>query len=530
MSKDIKKEIIERLVKVKKRDRKVVREIKRDIARKYGTDFPKNTELLSTYRAMVKRGKLEKSEMIEWLLVTRPVRSLSGIVNLTVLTKPWSCPGQCIFCPKEEGFPKSYLAGEPAADRAKNLKFNPYLQVTTRLTALKAQGHPTDKIELRIVGGSWNAYRKNYRKWFVKECFRAANNFNSSKGRKQKKDVSLKEAQTRNEKAPSRIVGLSVETRPDFITEENIREMRQLGATLVEMGVQTIWDDIHEKCKTGLTVCKITRATKLLKDSGLKVLYQIMPNLPGSQIEKDIEMFRVLFNDPRFKPDWIKIYPCLVCADTGVHDLWEKGKFTPYTKKELTELLVKVKKELPPWVRVARIFRDVPAEKIIAGCRTSNIREIAARALAQKNKSCSCVRCREVKENWNPEEKTILTKREYRASDGKEVFLSFENEEKTKLYSLLRLRRPQKPFFQALKNTGLIRELQTFGPEIPLGEEKKGAQHKGLGSRLIKEAERITKEEWGLSKIAVISGVGAREYYRKKHHYKLEGTYMVKNL
>ncbi len=524
---NLKKEIVRELQQLEQRDRTQVRAVKSKISQKYKADFPSHTELLKTYRAMVKNKEIEPSDLTEWLLITRPVRSLSGIVNITVLTEPHPCPGQCVFCPTENGFPKSYLKGEPAADRAKGVDFDPYLQVTTRLSALKAQGHPTDKAELRIVGGSWTAYPRQYRREFVKNCFRAANNWETDN--KEQENISLEQAQKQNEKAEVRIVGLSIETRPDFITDSAVIEMRSLGVTFVEMGVQSVYDEIHKRCKTGLTVQKITRATRLLKDSGFKVLYQVMPNLPGSTPEKDKQMFKTLFTDPRFKPDWLKIYPCLVCPNTELYKLWKKGGYTPYTEKELVDLLVEVKKEMPFWVRIARIFRDIPAQKITAGCKTSNIREQVKKELEKRNRRCSCIRCREIKDRWDPQDKPVLFREEYEASEGREIFLSFENEKRTKLYSFLRLRKGS-PFLPVLQDSALIREVQTLGPQIPISTRKKGAQHKGLGSRLIREAEKISKEEWKLSKIAAISGIGVREYYRAKHGYRTRQTYMAKEL
>lgn len=523
----LKKEIIKELQSLKERDRTLVRKVKSKIAQKYEADFPPNTELLRIYRTMVKNKEIERSKLIEWLLITRPVRSLSGIVNITVLTKPHPCPGTCIFCPTEKGFPKSYVKGEPAADRAKGVDFDPYLQVSTRLSALKAQGHPTDKVELRIVGGSWNAYPEQYRQEFIKNCFRAANNWGAEN--KQPKDISLKQAQQQNEKAKARIVGLSIETRPDLITESSIKELRQMGVTFVEMGVQSVFNEVHKLCKTGLTVQRIAQATKLLKDSGFKILYQVMPNLPGSTPKKDKEMFNMLFTDPRFKPDWLKIYPCLVCLNTKLYQLWKRGEYTPYTEKELVDFLTEVKKKVPFWVRIARVFRDIPAQKIIAGCQTSNIREKVKEVLKKKSWRCNCIRCREVKDRWDAQDNPVLFREEYEASKGREIFLSFENKRRTKLYSYLRLRKGSS-FLPVLQKAGLIREVQTLGPQIPISTRKKGAQHKGLGSRLVKEAEKISKKEWGLPKIAVISGIGVREYYRAKHGYNQEQTYMVKNL
>ncbi len=518
---NLEKEIIKNLEKVKEKDRGLVRKVKRRVCRKYGKPLPKNTDLLSTYRKMVKKREIEKNPLIKWLLITRPVRSLSGIVNVTVLTKPFPCPGQCIFCPNEPGFPKSYLAGEPAADRAKGLDFDPYRQVSERLKSLRAQGHPVEKIELRIVGGTWSAYPEEYKRNFLKGCFEAANTFPEVF----KTEKTLSKLQKENEKAKSRIVGLSIETRPDHINREEIRSLRESEVTFVEIGAQTVFDEIHRRCQTNLSVEKISRATRLLKDAGFKVLWQVMPGLPGSNLKKDLEMFEIIFKDPRFKPDWLKIYPCLVCENTKLHQLWKEGSYKPYSQKELIELLKKARSKFPRWVRVARIFRDIPAEKIKGGCTTSNLRE-----LLDQEQKCGCIRCREVKDRFDPEEDIFLFREDYEASGGKEVFLSFENKKRTKLFSLLRLRLPGEEIFPLFKNSGIIREVQTFGPQIPLTRKGKGAQHKGLGRKLIKKAEEIAKNEFNKKKMVVISGVGVREYYRQKHNYHLEKTYMSKKL
>ncbi|GAG05164.1 unnamed protein product, partial [marine sediment metagenome] len=257
-------------------------------------------------------------------------------------------------------------------------------------------------------------------------------------------------------------------------------------------------------------------ATKLLKDAGFKVLYQVMPNLPGSTFKKDLELFKVLFNDERFKPDWLKIYPCLICPKTKLFKMWQQGKYKPYTEKQLINLLLKAKQEMPYWVRIARIFRDIPSHSIVAGCKTSNIREVLP-----KNKKCNCIRCREVKGDYQSKEKIYLFREDYNASGGKEIFLSFENKKRTKLYSILRLR---------ISNTAIIRELQTFGSQLSVKEKSQHSpQHKGLGKKLIKKAEAIALKEFGLKKIVVISGIGARQYY-KKLGYRLKDTYMIKSL
>jgi len=533
---------IKELIKQRVKTRANLDVIKRKIAKNYRIPCPSNVELLLSYHELVRKKRIKKDKNIERLLRTRPVRSLSGIVNVSVLTKPYPCPGKCIFCPTEKGFPKSYLAGEPAADRAKALGFDPYLQTKKRVEALRLQGHPTDKVELRIVGGTFSFYPRRYQTWFITRCFAACNaQAPRSKRRTLRKIKSLKEEQELNEKAKNRIVGISVETRPDFIKKEEILRLRKLGVTLVELGIQNVFDDVLKKCQTGLTTEKIAQATRLLKDSGFKILYQVMPNLPGSNLKKDLKCSEVLFKDERFKPDWLKIYPCLICKNTLLYQWWKKGKYHPYTDKELIKLLIEIKKLLPYWTRLTRLFRDIPAQKIVAGCKASNLRKVVQKEMKNKGLTCHCIRCREIRGRYHPKEKIYLFRQDYDASGGREIFLSFENKKRTKLLSFLRLRIPayalwaskskpsQKHFIPALHKAAIIREIQTFGLQVPISEKKLAPQHKGLGKKLIKEGEKIAKKEWGLNKMAVISGIGARDYFRKLG-YKLKDTYLVKKI
>ncbi|MFH1462710.1 MAG: tRNA uridine(34) 5-carboxymethylaminomethyl modification radical SAM/GNAT enzyme Elp3 [bacterium] len=491
---------------------------KRRIAKQYKTPCPSNIDLLKTYHEMVKRGKLKRHHFIEQLLITRPVRSLSGIVNISVLTKPYACPGKCLFCPQEKGIPKSYLSGEPAVERAKKLKYDPYLQVKKRIEMLTVEGHPTDKIELRIVGGTWSYYPEKYQEWFVKRCFEACNS------KKTTGVDSLQSAQNKNEKAKHRIVGLSVETRPDFINAAEIKRLREFGATMVELGCQSIYDDVLKRNLRGHKVKETILATKLLKDAGFKVLYQMMPNLPGSNLKKDEKMFEELFENSAFQPDLLKIYPCALLKEAPLYKLWQKKQYQPYAEKQLISLIKSIKKKFPYYVRVQRISRDIPSSVIVSGpAKISNLRQILLENMKKENWLCRCVRCREVKGNYNAKEKIQLFCENYQASQGKEIFLSFENKNRTKLYSLLRLRLTS-------QNKAIIREIHTYGRQLPLAREaipSISPQHKGLGKKLIKEAERITKKEFKLNKIAVIAGIGVRDYFHSLG-YKLENTLMVK--
>ncbi len=489
--------------------------IKRKVSKEYKSSCPSNMALLKVYHDLVKN----KRKDIENILKIRPVRSLSGVVNVSVLTKPFTCPGICTFCPEEKNIPKSYLSGEPAVERAKRLKFNPYDQVFKRIEVLENTGHNVEKIDLRVVGGTFSYYSTKYKIWFIKNCFDACNKSKYKKESFSKKKIKdlfseLKKAQELNETAKHRIIGLSFETRPDFINEKEILEMRKLGATKIELGVQSIYNNILKKTKRGHDVNTTIKATELLKNAGFKVSYQIMLNLPLSNPKKDLEMVKELFKNQNFKPDYLKIYPCALIKNTELYHDYKKGNYKPYTEKELINLIKQIKKQVPYYTRIERIIRDIPAPLIVeGGARTSNLRQIIDTEIKKENWKCKCIRCREIKDQ-KQSAKLKLFKQEYTAQNGKEIFLSFEDEKRKNIYSMLRLR--------IIKDIAIIRELHTYGESKRI-EEKGDVQHRGLGKALIKEAEKIAKPK----KIYVISGVGVRDYYRKLG-YKLENYYMVK--
>lgn len=515
--------IIKELVKTKVKTEEDLAVAKRKIAKQYQSPFPNNIALLKTYHELIKSKSIKPSAFIEVILRTRPIRSLSGIVNVSVLTKPYRCPGKCLYCPIEKGIPKSYVSGEPAVERAKRLNYDPYLQVKKRIEMLTSEGHPTDKIEIRIVGGTWSFYPQKYQTWFIKKCFDACNDRNSA---------SINIAQKFNEKAKHRIIGLSIETRPDFITADEITKLKKMGVTMVELGVQSIYDDVLKKNLRGHGVKETILATQLLKDAGFKVLYQMMPNLYGSSPVRDLKMFKTIFTDSRFQPDLLKIYPCALLKSSPLFKVWRKGGYRPYAEKQLIALIRAIKKIVPYYIRIQRIVRDIPSKSIAAGpAKISNLRQMVSGF-------CKCIRCREVKANYDPEEKIKLFRQDYDASKGKEIFLSFENQNRTKLYSLLRLRIPA-ILTKKTPTQSFIREVHTYGQLRPIEKDSTsfvvmkepyhGPQHKGWGKKLIEEAEKISKKEFKVKKIAVISGVGVREYYRKLG-YHLENTYMVKSI
>ena len=493
--------------------------------------------LILVYRQLVKSGRLKNDERINELFTKRAVRTLSGVSVITVLTKPFVCPGKCVYCPTEQGMPKSYLSNEPAAMRAKMNLFDAERQVRMRIQALENNGHLVDKIEILVLGGTWSVYPDQYQHDFIRDCFYAANTF-SDEAKREK--LSLVEEQDINETARYKIIGLTLETRPDFIHETEIKKLRILGCTRVQLGVQHTDNKILDFIKRGHSIEQSILATRLLKDAGFKVDHHYMPDLPGSTPAKDLEMFKYVFESVDLQPDQLKIYPCIVNEFAELNKWYQEGRYKPFSEKELLDLLLAVKKIVPPYMRINRLIRDIPEESIIAGNRITNLRQYLQAELKKQGKDCQCLRCREVKSELFDIKSVELVKREYRASCGREWFLSFENHEHTKVYAFLRLRINDKPaenILEELKNASLVRELHVYGKMIPATndetiDDENGAisntQHLGLGKRLMAEAERITLEQ-GLNKVAVISGIGVRNYYRKLG-YELEGTYVTKNL
>src|SRR3989344_806489 len=439
----------------------------------------------------------------------KPGRSLSGVTPLAVMMKPFNCPGECVYCPLELNMPKSYLSDEPAAQRAKNLDFDPLAQVEQRLTQLSQNGHPTDKLEIIVIGGTFSAYPDDYKEEFIKKIFDAAN---------EEESVGLEEAQRKNETAKQRIVALSVETRPDWVTEAEVRLIRRLGGTKIQLGVQAIDQEIARLTKRGHGEAEVARATRLLRNAGLKICYHLMPNLPGSSPEKDIEMSRLIYSDRRFKPDYIKIYPCMIIAGTELFAMCQRGEHRTYSDEELKLVLKEISALTPPWVRVDRLIRDISRKWVAAGTGRTNFRQVVEEELIKEGRPCRCIRCREV--GGRKAESGIknyeLGQIEYATAGGREVFLSFEKE--GKLYALLRLRLPykrEKILFPELRGAALVREVHSYGQAMGLSKRGKGkTQHRGLGKQLLEKAEKRAMEK-GYWKLAVISAIGTREYYRK---------------
>lgn len=521
MIKDKLQSVILNIIKASPKSEKELFNLIRIEAGKFKISSPEKSSLLLAYHKLLKVKKIKQSKTLEKLLTKRAVRTMSGVAVISALTKPHPCPGNCLFCPTEKNMPKSYLSNEPAVMRAIINDFDPYNQVTMRLKALEANGHATDKIELIIMGGTWSYHNKQYQTWFIKRCFEALNKYRS-------KNLAL--AQKKNETAKHRCIGLTLETRPDYINIKEIKRMRKLGCTRVELGIQHLDEKILKLNRRGHSAKQSIEAIKLLKNAGFKLNLHLMPNMYGSTPAKDLKMFQDLYSDGNYMPDMIKIYPCIVNEHADLYKIYKQKKYKPYTDKQLLELLKKIKKITPPWVRITRLIRDIPEESIIAGNKITNLRQLLQEQSKQEGWNCACIRCREAGHQPTQSGQIKFNEIKYQSNDGQEYFLSFESKDKKILYAFLRLRLPnnfQKSYLPELKNAALIREVHTYGQLVSLN--KKGeVQHLGLGKKLLIEAEKITRKQ-GYKKIAVISGIGVREYY-KKNSYRLEGTYMVKDL
>jgi elongator complex protein 3 len=503
--------------------------LKKRIAKQSGLNkLPGNAELLK-FCSEEQRGELLH------LLQKKPVRTISGVAVLAAMTSPAPCPhGKCTPCP---GGPdtrfksaQSYMGSEPASLRAIEHSYHPYRQVAARIHQLQTIGHPVDKAELIIMGGTFTARDAEYQRWFVKGCLAAMNDAGEKPSNFEA--MSLWKVQQINERARVRNVGMTIETRPDYLREHHLNTILELGATKVEMGVQTIDDTLLKNIHRGHTVRDVIEANRRLRDTCFKIGFHMMPGLPGSDVEKDLEVFRELFENPDFRPDYLKIYPTLVTEGTELEKLWREGRYTPLGDAEAVELIARIKAILPPYVRLQRVQRDIPAHQILAGIKKSHIRQLAAKRLSERGESCQCIRCREAghrKLKGLQVENIAQQIHTYEACGGVEHFISYEDANQT-LVGFLRLRYPYKPYRRELQGAALIRELHIYGRLTPLGEKPDvgGWQHLGYGERLIKTAEELSERE-GYRKIAVISGIGVREYYRRLG-YRREGAYMVKEL
>ena len=543
-------------------------------------------ELIQAYRALAGSAGLPPFDpaVLERLRL-KPVRTSSGVTPVTILTKPFPCPGECIFCPNDIRMPKSYLSDEPGAQRAEQNSFDPYLQTMTRLKSYYSTGHPTDKIELIILGGTWSFYPETYQIWFVKRAFDALHDFGAGIDRRAEVEAALKDAsqlhpekntvnvtvsgaqmaQTYNqvvqtvykdemrrsrelvgdiitgsrerspideyatweeleaahafnETAPCRCVGLVVETRPDHISAEEVIRIRWLGCTKVQIGFQSLNDDVLRMNRRGHTVAATRRAVKLLRQAGFKIHAHWMPNLYGSSPDADVEDYRRMFDDSDFRPDELKVYPCSLIESAALMKHYLDGSWRPYTHEELLDVLVECFRLTPEYCRLTRVIRDIPGTDIVVGNKFTNFRQLVERELQRRGERIPDIRGREIRHRKLAPGALQLDEQWYASSWGDEVFIQYITDERD-IAAFLRLSLPPQdadPLLPELRDAAMIREIHVYGQAIDIGETATGrAQHAGLGRRLIERAVEIASAR-GYDHLAVISAIGTREYYRKR--------------
>ena len=495
---------------------------------KDGKGFYAKSDLVAGFRLLIDEGEIDPDPLLLDRIRMKPVRTSSGVAPVTVLTAPAGCPGQCIFCPDDLRMPKSYIYDEPGAQRAERDGFDPFKQTLGRIDAFESIGHDTSKVELLILGGTWSAYGQDYREWFVRRCFDAMNSYRDPG---YVTSSSLEEAQQSNVLSANRNVGLVVETRPDWITPDEIRHMRRLGVTKVQIGVQSLDDEVLELNKRGHTVAEVRQALGLLRTAGFKLHLHWMPNLYGATLDSDRVSFRRFYDDPAIRPDELKIYPCSLIAGTELYQKWLAGDYYPYSEPELVALLADIKPTVPPYTRINRLFRDIPAHHIEAGVKTSNLREVVQKELTRRGERCGCIRCREVRRQQVSEEALRLTVSTYTTDLTVEHFLQFvvveegerdshaANQERAPLAGFLRLSLPKTPtagsraFLEEIRGNAMIREVHVYGPALAIGRSEAGAaQHVGVGTRLLAEARRLSRAA-GFDRISVIAATGTQAYY-----------------
>ncbi|MCL2141783.1 MAG: tRNA uridine(34) 5-carboxymethylaminomethyl modification radical SAM/GNAT enzyme Elp3 [Methanimicrococcus sp.] len=567
------REILQSVMSGEIESEKELAQVKKKICKRYKlSSLPSNGDIILS-------GNPDEKKAVRDILQRKPVRTISGVAVLAAMTSPAPCPhGKCLPCPggPDSTFhsPQSYMGREPAAMRAFEFRFDPYQQVSSRLKQLNTIGHDVSKAELIVMGGTFSARSIDYQEWFVKRCLEAMNDYDeydgcgkseeseeyknhgASVGKKWQQSaascgtspesayISLEDVQKANETAYVRNVGMTLETRPDWAKEEHIDEFLKLGGTKVELGVQSVFEDVLLKMNRGHTVSETAAANRRLRDSGFKVGFHMMPGLFDTDMDRDVLGFKMLFENPDFKPDYLKIYPTLVTEGTKLCEMWQNGEYKPLDDENGPLLISKIKELLPKWTRLQRIQRDIPADQILAGIQKSNLRQNAEDLLHARGGKCKCIRCREVGHNILkgnsplPENIQLLVEK-YDSCGGLEHFISFEDLKADVLIGFLRLRFLNSPHRPEIKNTAMVRELHVYGALTPIGEtaetlsapladNSRAWQHRGYGKELLQKAEEIVSDG-GFEKIAVISGIGVREYYRK-YGYEFDGTYMIKKL
>lgn len=548
-------------------------------------DLYSRSQLVTAYRAFAEEGTMTLEDRVLQKLRRKPMRTISGVTPVTVLTKPFPCPGECIFCPNDVRMPKSYLSDEPGAQRAEQNSFDPYLQTYTRLLTYHNLAHPTDKIEVIILGGTWSFYPETYQIWFIKRIFDALHDFGNGIDNRQSVYDALREASqlhpenntsnvkimgatfeqtynqavqrvyademhrsrdlirtiadgTRprtpideyatweelehahkeNETAPCRVVGLVIETRPDHISPEEVLRVRRLGCTKVQIGFQSLNDDVLRLNKRGHRVSATRHAVKLLRQAGFKIHAHWMPNLYGSTPELDVADYQRMFGEGDFCPDELKVYPCSLIESAELMKHYQNGTWKPYTHQELLYVLVEAFKLTPEYCRLTRVIRDIPSTDIVDGNLTTNFRQLVDQELARQSATTGDIRAREIRHNQVGIDALHLDAVIYQTSCSEEIFLQYITENR-QIAGFLRLSLPHRtlePITEELRDCAMIREVHVYGQSIGIGEVHEGkAQHLGLGKALIEEAVRLSQQA-GYTRLAVISAIGTREYYRKR--------------
>ena len=532
ITKKIAREVIDYLLKNPETSRGKITQIKSRIGKKYHhSKVIKNATILNF-------ATEKEKEIVTQILKRRKTRTLSGVSVIAIMTEPLPCPGACIYCPGSDSQPgekvaQSYTGREPAAMRSIHNNYDSYLQVRSRIKDLEVIGHDVDKIELIIMGGTFLSTDIDFQEKFIKGAF---------EGVIEKRVETLESVMELAETSKRRVVGITIETRPDYCKEKDVDQMLKYGTTRVELGIQTVYDDIYNLVRRGHTSTDSIEAIRIAKDAGLKINAHIMPNLPGSTYSQDLQLFDELYSNSDYRPDMLKIYPTLVINGTELYNWWKQGKYSPYSDKELIGLLAKVKSNLPPYVRIQRIMRDIPANLIEAGCKNSNLRQLVQQKLKEMDETCKCIRCREFGIIYRKEianngsfDEVKLYRQDYEASKGQEIFLSYENQQVNYLIGYLRLRKPSEFAHRPELNDGktmIVREIKVVGELVPKDMKPNRSnqiQHRGFGKLLMQNAEKIAKEDFDAKKLAVISGIGVKDWFYDMG-YKLDGVYVSKVL
>ncbi len=527
-------------------ERDDVEAAKKEVCGKYSAPkVPKHSDLLDF-------APEERREELESVLQRKPVRTASGVSPVAIMTSPKRCPhGKCLYCPggpdSEFSSAQSYTGHEPAAARGEQNDYDPYGQVRLRLNQLREIGHPVDKVELILMGGTMTARSHDYQEWFVKRALQAMNEFDDHNQPDPSQEHSfaqdpddydfeyVEDVIGRNETGDVRNIATTFETKPDWCDPEQIDRMLDLGGTKVEVGVQTTYERINREMHRGHGTQDSIDANRRLRDSGFKVGFHMMPGQPGMSKEMCLEDFRRIFERAEYKPDFLKIYPTLVVEGTAVYDSFHRGEFEPLENDEAAELVAEIKSMIPRYTRLQRVQRDIPADFIEGGVWKSNLRQLARKRMDEHGWSCDCIRCREVGHSDEKPETVEMDVMQYESGGGTEYFISVEDFEKDILVGFCRLRFPNNPVRRELDDAAVVRELHVYGSQVGVGDlaGEDGLvdehQHQGYGKQLLQKAETIAADA-GYEKLAVLSGIGVREYYRKKLEYRQDGPYVSKEL